>query len=69
MNGLFLSLLALISCAGCTISRTFFTTPDCDTNVSRLSKWAEHSASENGTIRVLRAWDEQSSIRLERWQT
>lgn len=55
MNGLFLSLLALISCAGCTISRTFFTTPDCDTNVSRLSKWAEHSASENGTIRVLLA--------------
>lgn len=53
MKGCFLSLLAIILCAGCTISRTFFATADCDYKRVRLRAWAAHSARENGTIRVL----------------
>lgn len=45
--------LAILSCAGCTISRTFFATADCDYKRVRLRKWAEDSAKESGTIRVL----------------
>lgn len=51
-SGLLASLLAL-SCAGCTISRTFFATTDCDYKRVRLMRWASDSRCEHSTIRVL----------------
>src|SRR5262245_62042206 len=45
--------LAILACAGCTIPRTFFATADCDYKRVRLRHWAENSASESATIRVL----------------
>src|ERR1044071_1431936 len=45
--------LAILSFAGCTIPRTFFATADCDYKRVRLRHWAENSASESATIRVL----------------
>ena len=38
---------------GCTISRTFSVTADCNYKRIKLQKWSQDSAQENGTIRVL----------------
>ena len=38
---------------GCTISRTFSVTTDCNYKRIKLQKWNQDSAQENGTIRVL----------------
>jgi hypothetical protein len=48
-------LLALIVSLlpGCTISRTFSVTADCNYKRIKLQKWSQDSAQENGTIRVL----------------
>jgi len=45
--------LAVSFLPGCTISRTFSATTDCNYKRIKLQKWSQDSAQENGTIRVL----------------
>ena len=45
--------LAVSLLPGCTISRTFSVTTDCNYKRIKLQKWSQDSAQENGTIRVL----------------
>jgi len=45
--------LAVSLLPGCTISRTFSVTTDCNYKRIKLQKWNQDSAQENGTIRVL----------------